>query len=388
MDSNSSADSPWPDLPLDLILKLSSFLDSRVDRLRFRSVCKSWRLSVIKTLPPNSHLTTLQIPLPKLQLPLPRHFYPPNLILAECVIYHISDPVRRSFTSPIVGIEEFEDGRKVLARHPISGKNFSQCGKVLDLTYLCVIEVGKLFHLKPGIPIIRGNAGYRRVVVSLNDEKLNISASSDIRLMCIIEEKLMHFRLGDEKWVTITHGGPRFPYSDVIFRKGSFYAVDEARRVVIVDNSMNVEVLNAPDVLSAGLMSNSDTSYLVNYDGELYLLVLHYGEEDDIRDPFNTKFLIYRFHESERDWVRVMSLGDWCIFVSRIGSFAFCVPEVSFCKTNCIYFQVSILVEGLSFDKDDNVCFVAVFDLDKGSCDNVAYDFKSWGAVISWPPGT
>lgn len=316
--------------------------------------------------------------------------------------------------SSIVAVEECKNGKRK-AWHPIADKKLSDCRKVLDLTNLGIVQVGKLFHLKRSSEFVY----FQRVVASLSDHDVDVAERNmivsgeslslgveglirdgkclnlwekrsslsrfyDICVMGIFKEKLMSFTLGkSSEWKTITHGGPRFPYTDVIYRKGKFYAVDESRRLVIVDKLMNVEIVNSPDVLDAGLMSNSDTSYLVNIIEDLHLVVLFYGEEEDIRDPFNTKFLIYRFVEVDKDWIRVMSLEDQAIFVSKCGSFSVRASEFSSCKRNCIYFQMDIHTEWSSFEME-NVCFTAVFDVAKGCCDDFATDFNSPGSVITW----
>ncbi|KAH0776015.1 hypothetical protein KY290_007426 [Solanum tuberosum] len=69
------ATGPWCDLPIELVERISKFVNSHIDILRIRAVCSSWR----SAFSPNFKTPKSQFPI---KLPITSHCY-----LIECTIY-------------------------------------------------------------------------------------------------------------------------------------------------------------------------------------------------------------------------------------------------------------------------------------------------------------
>ncbi|TYI43958.1 hypothetical protein ES332_A01G203600v1 [Gossypium tomentosum] len=181
----------WSRLLPELVVLIAKCLEARLDILRFRSVCSSWRSSV--PLPPKLN------PLLPTNLPLPRRG-------RDATDHH---RVEMQLLNP-----------PWLERPP---RNFP---KVLDLTNFQVLELGHehVGHYDVSIdhPIEAHYATYRLKVVFLRSSTID----SDDFIMFSIKE-----------WIVLENVGC---LGDIISFNGKFYAIDGNGRTIAIDQSLNV----------------------------------------------------------------------------------------------------------------------------------------------------
>ena len=139
----------WSALPMELLPLIGKTVQARIDVVRLRSVCASWRSSI----PP---LRGISSPL-LLPFPFPINSAGGQTFLSQSTIYRLEPPDDNpnlstcSSKSWLVKVEEFEPGR-VRLLNPLSSLHISflpdSFPKVINLLDFRVVEVGKEYKLQ------------------------------------------------------------------------------------------------------------------------------------------------------------------------------------------------------------------------------------------------
>lgn len=78
------------------------------------------------------------------------------------------------------------------------------------------------------------------------------------------------------------------------------------------------------------VVHGGDRKLLVESDGELLLV--------DIYESLDFGINVFRFHEKEKKWVKLMNLGDRVLFFGEGCSFSASASDLCVSKGNCIIF--------------------------------------------------
>ncbi|KAL3591864.1 hypothetical protein D5086_010504 [Populus alba] len=353
--------SQWADLPKELLEMISKRLDLRVEVLRFRAVCSSWRCSVS---PPS-----FDQEIPPFFLKLPPPIRAPDPIFADAVLMqtticrmeflsNYSNSSCSLSNSSLVKVGESKHGKLQLF-HPISNQETKESFISLNLLDLKFVQLSKACLLKwPG--------------------------------------KLGYWRYGDKEWTLLDDRN--FEYDDIIVYKGQFYVVDRWGTVSWIDSSLKV-IQYSPSLYGCGGQKN-----LVESRGDLYVVDRYLDGErrtwkdyENVMDtngnplrfsrlmrkarPMAVDFRVYKLDEEWGTWVNIKSLDDRIFILGIDCSFSVSCRDLSGGKGNCIYFYNS-LYEGQG--RSDGA--IHVFRFEDHSIDNLAVipEFSEifWPAII------
>ncbi|CAN1134662.1 F-box protein SKIP23 [Linum perenne] len=392
----------WSQIPRDLLETITKHIDTSTDLLRFRSICSTWRSSVVPRtrrlssafkILPNDGIANADISL---------GFY-----LSKRIVYLIGLPNSPHLGNWLVKIEGDAPERKrlvnPLSRYPLKSealpKNFP---RVLDLRKVMVKELGQeyvLHHVgyRPNATSLTdaGNLYMEKVVMMWLDEQLS---SDDFMLLTIhVSGKLAIFKNGDRMWKIIDEMDS--PYDDVFVHKGKLFAVDNRGMVVSVGKDADLTVAANP-------VFGGDKKYLVQSKGKLLLVDKHLnidtGDDNlDAAEEFvehlaqlmrerTVMFEVYKLDEEEKTWVKVGSLPDTMLFLGDDSAFAASSSDLYGCGGSCIFFvdNFSYTRETGGQCKEDDGMWAAhdigVFELETGRIGPLV-NFPEYYKIF-WPP--
>ncbi|XP_049387055.1 F-box protein SKIP23-like [Solanum stenotomum] len=338
---------PWCDLPIELVERISKFVNSHIDILRIRAVCSSWR----SAFSPNFKTPKSQFPI---KLPITSHCY-----LIECTVYVFQLP-HPPHTGWLVKILKTLDGTFMIL-NPLTnrGIKFVSDANRLNLLDFRVSQVCKSYHAKL---LLEGDlnchpyAGwgiFKKILPICNDQTTHFS------IMAInVRDHLLCFKSGDDDWTTLKDL-TRSKIVDISVYKGNFYAVDTYGETIMYDpfsfNKTNVS--STVKILSSSLFNEwGSKKRLVESDGELFLVDMFLdtdvktelqGSGPSRNNPMEIK--IYRLDEEQHQWIRVHTLGDRIFFAG--DDCCFSVSSSDFgdqCRGNCIYYKNGDIIVDIS----------------------------------------
>ncbi|XP_050369079.1 putative F-box protein At1g65770 [Argentina anserina] len=380
----------WSDLPEELWPIVGKFLHNRIDILRFRSVCSTWRSSR----PP------FQRPPPPPPLPLrfsPGAANPKNQALVfQSTIYRmepIADNNRdgSSRSEPwLMKLEEDLSSGKMRLLHPVTCSplrplklSSGSAPKMFSLLEFRVVELQKSYVLKFGKNNVRVKSISRLVVVPCE-----VLEFSDVFAIFMIYDggKIGFVRFGDKKLTRVDEQNDH--YDDIIVYKGQCYVVDKWGTISWISSGLQVIQLQMIQ-FSPPLCGFGERKYLVESGGDLYvvdqflekltqgdnsvspqnpnqdneLLLWHHGRIQQYGEAIG--FKVYKLDQEWGRWVDVKDLGDDIFILSSDGSFSVSAREFGGVKGNCIFFTEGALTTGRVF-------YSRVFNLEDGRISSLA----------------
>ncbi|XP_010266075.1 PREDICTED: F-box protein SKIP23-like [Nelumbo nucifera] len=379
----------WSELPTELLAATAKRLSTRIDILRFRSVCRSWRYSV------SPNFLPLQLPFPAIPRDSIRETIGGVFSLYETTVYLLQpadSPHGHGASSKggwLIKVEEQSPDHKVLLLNPLSRTRIKSSPlatfpAVLNLSDFRFSELGKDYILR--------YSGYRPLTVSVHEfeelfirkailapsdsNPVSIATSHDYAVAAIYRSgKLGFFKPGDEGWIVLDDEPHR--YEDVVHHHGQFIAVDRSGRAVVADQSSFKASLVAHPIVDSGVRKQ-----LVNSLGELFLVDRYldrgpvvFTKEEEIEwcntdqggSDIAARFKVYKLDFSEQKWVEVKSLGDRVFMVGDSHSFSFSSCDFSGYKRNSIYFTHEYLCLYEEENGGLSSYDVGVFNLEDGS---------------------
>ncbi|KAM1810105.1 hypothetical protein ACFX12_026911 [Malus domestica] len=402
----------WSDLPKELWPAIGNRVDNRIDVLRFRSVCKTWRSAV----PP------FQQPITP---PLPLSFSSPSAAAdggalqtqSKALLFQIT-VYRMEFLKPnaskpwLVKFEESNSGDLRLL-HPITNKPLryypSNTPKDFNLLDFKIVELRKSYSLQFRNSINVVMACVNKVVV-MDAKNLN-----DCGVFMIYNGgKLGFVRSGDEKWTHVDEQNSH--YDDIIVYKGQCYVVDRCGTISWVNSDLNVIQFSPP------LFGLGGRKHLVESCGDLFLVdryldkcdmerLPEYNVENQnvnifganfqalphpfdaphhpfaappnpfvapphpLAAPFDGEavdFKVYKLDQEWGKWVDVKNLGDQVFILSNDGSFAVSTGDLGKVMGNCILFTDQKLPHLQGIGGSKKRCISRVFMMENGIIRNLA----------------
>ncbi|XP_030535875.1 putative F-box protein At5g60060 [Rhodamnia argentea] len=325
---------PWSDLPPELLSLIGMRLHTRMDVLRFRSVCSSFRSSV----PPLPH-DALRLPfrLPRLRRSA--------LFLHESTVYAVETPdgSASSRAQWLLKLEESELGHRRILSLFSQRRILNMPGKfpkVLDSLQVRIVEICREYTFGYGGRSGGLVQGIQKVVTHPD------CVWSDLNRCWVyfIDEggQLGYCKYGDEDW---SYLDDPHRFDDIVVYEGKVCVVDQFGSVSQIDSSFRLRSFSMP-IYGDGLRSCSGSrkDLVVSSDG-LYVV------DRDIRqcgrpesDPlcnenmWTSDFRVYRLDRQCGRWEEVRSLGNSAFFLCKLCSFAVSARELGGCDGNCIYY--------------------------------------------------
>lgn len=390
----------WSELPDEIWAAIGKCLTSRLDVLRFRSVCKSWR----------SFIAPFHDSYPPLRLRFPLPFSSKaDAFVSQSTVYRIErprddqDPSSSTFLKGwLVKVEEFEPG-KMLLLDLLSSRRIrdspSMFPKVFSLLEFRMVELSKAYALK----YILGSssiAGINKVIISPDSGSGSGSGSIGESAIFVIYDqgKLGFANNGAEDFTLIDNR--ILDYNDIIVYKGQPYVVDRWGTVSWIDSSLRVIQFSPP------LFGFGSRKHLVVSSGELYVVDRYLDRDvnmqdcDDnsnnndgvnfnalLRQPLRRRrfdywqaktvdFKVHKLDEEWGRWVEVKNLGDQAFILGADCSFSISARDFAGFHGNCIYFteqlDLDLALRGLG-NSD-----AGVFNLENHTIEKLAFCLGSF----------
>ncbi|KAI4345629.1 hypothetical protein L6164_012731 [Bauhinia variegata] len=301
----------WSDLPKELWPVIGKRLESAVDILRFRSVCKPWRSAIP---PSNSRISFPGFPR-KVTTPFGKRLLSQATIF-RLEFYDCTESPTVYSKGWLIAVNEFGSGQLRLL-NPFTNRplDFQISPKVLDLMNFRIIELTKAYHLDY----------HYRYHKNIKTILFPNSASKKTMMFAVYKEgKLGFSTTGDEKWTLLDD--KNFYYDDIIVYKEQLYVVDKGGTISWVDpNSLKLVQFSPP------LCGVGKKKQLVVSCGSLYVVDFH-----DDGEPINMK--VYRLDEEWGTWEDVKHLGNRLFVLGKDCNFSLSARDFYDCEENCIYF--------------------------------------------------
>ncbi|XP_044481934.1 F-box protein SKIP23-like [Mangifera indica] len=346
---NSSRD--WSSFPDHLLATIADRLPTRIDTLRFRAVCTSFRAALPPPPPPNPysdihyfhHSPTSNSPI---------HFF-----IAQSTVYAIQplSQISHPHHTPGAWLVKVEDSPSgdVKLLDPFSTSQVKNVSDKLpgsfNLLDYRVKEISKGYRLELATDqqreLSRSERSYTgKVVVSADED----DDDDEFAIMVLIQGKVVVWKRRDNKWhnIDIVQDRSHFIY-DIIYNNRRFYVFSYKDRTVCVDpKSLNVSEPVAP--LRISLSRSASSFHLVKSSPDLFLIRKNYldfpgncdshfwGKSGDrgCRVGLN----IFKLDEGKDEWVAVKDgFQDRALFMFKECNFFLSAQEFSGLKWNCVY---------------------------------------------------
>lgn len=269
---------PWDSLPQELVENIGRFPNSRIDVLRFRSVCMSWR-QYSKPLPSYNNTSSL------FNFPHPTQ-NGGRFTVYESTIYYI-EPARDVPNQRGCLVEE-APYRAAQTFSPVTDFKIKPPPLRMKLNML-------KFRVRELCKVYRFNTSSIQKLVILS--RSNPPNCNNLALMTICYGGLLLLNSGDMNWIAIGH---EYLKGDVITYRGKFYAVNGEGKVVAVDPfSSKLEVVDIapPPIDRPRYDPAAPPKRLVQSGGGLVLLDVFWDR-------------IYELNEDKHLWLNKTSVTD------------------------------------------------------------------------------
>ncbi|XP_047329684.1 F-box protein SKIP23-like [Impatiens glandulifera] len=384
----------WSELPPEMISAIADQLKLHIDYIRFRAVCKSWRLST-KTIPIHlpSQLPWLMLPQNGAYQTRRRGFFSISSNKLHFLNLPEASHRRRSCGSSHGWLVILDESPSIFLLNPLTRERInlpplSVFPNVVDFDFY---RVGREYILQ----YAAGGDTYARSLKHMRDYFIkkvilstNPSNDSDFIALAILNQSgdLAFCKKGDQSWRIIENA--QSYCEDVIYRGGDglFYAVDNFGKIAVCDlhgDSPRVSFIEL------SRQRRGDMQYLVESSGEL-LLVTRYLDYLFIDNQFGMEFKTVEFKVHKLDisgppkWDRVESLGNLMLFLGENSSMAFSASDFHGCKGNSIYFTDDY--SDLSFDGCVGNQDIGIYNFDDDTLEQLpCYPYNS-NFRLRWPP--
>ncbi|KAL3720610.1 hypothetical protein ACJRO7_005430 [Eucalyptus globulus] len=329
---------PCADLPTEILSMIGDRLDTRMDVLRFRSVCSSFRSSIPAPGRPEDSRFPLRIQ--------------PDLFLRACTVYALETPDGAGGSGRarwLLMLEELELGRmRILSLYSQRriAHMLHKFPKVLDSRQSRMVEICRQYALDyRGTTRGRLFQGVQKVVMHPD----GVGPDSDQCSVYFIDERgrLGFWKHGDESWsYLVVDGRRRCRYSDVVVYDGKVWVVDSVGQILQLHKSFRLRSFSLPIYDIGGRRRRRRrfqcfSRHLVVSGGDLYIVCRYSSDGPCSRgSPEKTShYEVFRLDQRRARWEEVRSLSDSAFFLcNRRCSFAVSASELDgHGDGNCIY---------------------------------------------------
>ncbi|KAK9747821.1 hypothetical protein RND81_02G016300 [Saponaria officinalis] len=334
----------WSNLPEELLSPIAHRLETRLDILHFRAVCKEWRNSVSLSLLSTKNILSTVLPhkLTTTNPPLLRrgayrimeefqdNFIGNSLILSASSIFLIKPTFNNAELSPwLITVEEMNSG-KFVVRKPLSrsaaGKMPENFPKMLDLSRFDVEEMGRVYSLRYDVKLYPLFEEQHKVLLLGDfDRKIRVSIDDYTAVVLYDSGVLAAINLKNEVVKEASFKGRKF--DDIVVFDGVIYSIDRYGRLYLMDNSG--DKLKMVTVLDKALHSVTERKCrLFESCGELYLVRKCLVSRPSMKRK-SMGLRVFKLNWEKNTWDELDSIGDDrilfvtpdCCFFTRVTDF-------------------------------------------------------------------
>lgn len=345
MDMNKIVECSNSNLLEDLWAIISKKLNTTIDVVRFRSICRFWR-SLLPP-PPASH-----------NLCIPHQ----NYFLLQTKIYRIepsphdhNPSTSCSNQGGIIKVFQNSNSSKLYLFDLFTNTRIraeENTDKVLDLMNFRVVELSQVYtrsHHEDKIGL--KCASHNNVCNVCNICKV---------ILFSIKGRCMVFALHNDKELTVSNIGEKENimlkddcgenkyFDDIIHYKGQLYVVDKMGTIFWI-NALSLKLVqfspknmyHCAENRHIRVNSNINKKQLVEYDGGLYVVDLYINDERYYKRGYFLKAVfveVYKLDQEWGKWLEVKDLGDVSFVLGKDSNFALLARDYYGCEKNCIYF--------------------------------------------------
>ncbi|XP_058752486.1 F-box protein SKIP23-like [Vicia villosa] len=366
----------WSQLPKELLQLISEKLNSEFYLTRFRSVCSTWRFSILK---PYNHFP----------LNLPHFFDSNNSVIHKLCKHNIflikppSTPNQQTPRPWLVRISPTSTGKfnlwhPLLFHHRIP---FS----LLDFNHLSVFDLGHIYvegMFYPNSSTTVYQHYDRGVATFQGGQILDIVAHKYIG-------QLMMFRCGDDDWTKL----PNVAHfnQDICIFKGRPCVTYRTGRTLMIGSDLSVHLVAKPMLRADGC---GTVSIIVENESELLLVHKykdHYDrddyddddydddDDDDDDDVHNddeiVRIDVFRLDQKEKKRLKLANLGDRVLFLGQGYSFIASALDLGFDNGNFVIY---------CNDNFDAASEMSIFHFDQQR-NSLFSDYPHYFKLV-WPP--
>ncbi|KAK7307450.1 hypothetical protein VNO77_40528 [Canavalia gladiata] len=334
----------WSNLPSELWALIAKHVNSSIDILRFRSVCKTWRSAL--PLPPSLTLISPRIPI----LHAGYSLFQTKIYILQPYTSQYPSPSSPSSSNSKAFLIKVGQSKTLQIRllDPFTNSRLSHTNRIfpshtspdhLNFLKFRVIELIEAYTLS-----FRTRAFYDQdedededkdvdelrffmSVPSIRKVMLFPSSHVEGRILFALynDGKLGVSKIEDENWTILDEGNQL--YDDIILYKGQLYVVDKWGTIFWIDCSSFKLVQFSPLLCGFG-----KRKHLVESAGSLYVvdMYMEYVEVVDIK--------VYMLDEEWGRWLDVKNLGDVLFVLCKDSNFSLSAQDYYGCEGNCIYF--------------------------------------------------
>ncbi|KAI3426622.1 DUF295 domain-containing protein [Psidium guajava] len=302
---------PWSDLPPEILSMIGTRVQTRMDLVRLRGVCSSFRSSI-----PLSRRFPLRIP----------HLPGFDLFLRQSTVYTVDTPADGAASGRVRWLLKLEESelREMRIRRPIVSLRH-KFPELLDSLQFRINEICREYTLEYGGGTGGPVRGVQKVVVHPDC----VWTDLDQCLVYFIDEKrrLCYWKYGDEKWSHLGWG-----YDDIVVHQGKVCVVHKSGVVSRIDSASELESVSPP--IDRCSCRRCHGKRLVVSSGDLYVV-------ERCFTPFRMRtcdFRVHRLDQQRGRWEEVRSLGDSVFFLCKFCTFAVSAHELDWYKGGCIYY--------------------------------------------------
>ncbi|XP_009629323.1 putative F-box protein At5g55150 [Nicotiana tomentosiformis] len=360
----------WSELQHDLLVLIARRLNLIEDYLSFGTVCKSWHVVVVAT------KCNFNSDLPRV----------PWLMLAEEDQEDDKSCCRKFFSLY----------NSMILKKRIPKATGKRCIESMGWLITVGEDDGEISLLHPfsgveiELPHQKDYHDHHWMRTSIRKAVLSASPSHTSHyVLMVIEVKFLRFwRSGDLRWTKIKwEEGTHFPYSDIVYFNGHFYALDFTGRIVVCD-------VTGPEPTKSHVVAQlpfylgqiRGQTYILESLGSLFVVVrngcqLRLPKDDFDRIPLTfiqqveneeyltygtLEFIVYRVDLAAGQGTQTRELGGTAFFLGASASLSVQASQFPGIKPNHIYFTDDFL-ESYIFYEEGGGLDMGVFNLADGS---------------------
>ncbi|KAK9677753.1 hypothetical protein RND81_11G164800 [Saponaria officinalis] len=402
----------WGELPEEIVAEIGDRLKYKTERLRFKSVCKSWRSSLSK-----SHKTkfmAFEVPKPPTLNPWPwvcNYMKGPTYFVTEPTLYAFRDGIGGNW---LVQLDEVLPHR-FIPNHTFFSLGLGKFFKRKNLVDMSVFPISKYYHIIC-VPPTQGRDGKDEFFnrFSVVDKTVVVSDDDDDDVSNLVVGALLkRGRVGflrilrschtcnPQEWKVIgcakkgdESGSIRF--DDIVNFDGKLCVVDFKGRAFLVNAKTLELTLIAKEPPLTSNVELERRWRLVEASGEIYLLV---PLRDIVNGQVKPEIGVYKLWKQRNEWVEVESIGDQVFFIGCDFSFAASARDV-FSKFEDYMNRVLVISESFPMyreirqncsreplfkDVSDNIT-VGIYDLPHGANFRLISLLRMDGEIVYWIP--
>ncbi|KAI6671571.1 hypothetical protein NL676_006456 [Syzygium grande] len=324
---------PWSDLPPEILSMIGDRLRTRMDALRFRSVCSSFRSSI----PPPPRVAP-----PRFPLRTPRPFPPwipgstsSALVLRESTVYGLG-AAGGGAARWLLKLQESEELGRMRMISLFSGRRITslppEFPEAVDPLQSRIVEICREYTIDYGLDWLAG--GRHKVKAVMQPDCVGSDLDQCSFYFVDVIGRLSYWKYGDEN--PIRSGDEPPPgsiYLDIAVYQGKVCVVDQLGSVWQFDSSFRLRRLARR---TPGVSATHFHKHLVVSGEDLYVVDIRWRVSGT---TVPTAIRAYRLDQQRGRWEEVWSLGGSAFFICSHCTFVVAAHELDGCEGDCIYYK-------------------------------------------------